>query len=241
MVSGMEGLKTILQKMVMPSQETFTSNNISEKDSLRLLARVIKTEGSRVMLHSSKGPLTGKVETPVFRGEQLLLEFAGIREGQLHFRILARSGGNPETLEGNQETKFTYWWSLLVNAGHDIPDYPLLVRYLPSQHHAEEENHYDNNNANTSPKVSFLELIVDTHNLGLIMIRIEVASPHVHCKFLVESQEAGEALEREARATLGEAEPLDNNHHLLDWNIHPVRKELAKNAPSGSFTLDQKA
>jgi len=231
--AGTEGL---LKKLVNPNQNIL-SNQPSDKEALRVLARVVDIKAGKVVLSSPKGKLTGKIETPVYRGEQLLLEFSGIKEGRVNFSILARTGATADLTEATPENRYPSWWSLLVNAGMQLPEYPVLIRYIPVNREQKKSN-YNSSDASSS----VMELIIDTGNLGLIMIRIEFNQQKMHCSFLVEDQEAGKALEVEARKML---QKTQGNKHtsekLLEWKVFPVREELARNAPEGLFTFDQKA
>jgi len=238
LVQDMSGIKNFLQTVF--SSKGIFGNKSSEGQSLRLLAKVLKVEKQNIVLMSNQGRLQGRIETPVFHGEHLLLEFSGVKKGRLHYRILARSAFAQDTEGGRPgEIKQPLLWSFLVNPGDGYPDYPVLVRYNPQQ---DNEDYYRSSSSGEKRK-SMLEFIVDTKNLGLIMIKLQLFEDKVHCSFLVEEEASGKALEEEALNSLGDegAEKRKSAAGIIDWKVHPVRQELLRSAPEGSFSLNKKA
>jgi len=238
-VQNLSGVKNFLQTVFTNTREVFAPQE-NTKDSLRLLARVLKVDSNNIVLWSDKGRLTGKVETPVFKGEHLLLEFSGLKEGRLHYRILARSGLPQESTEGQNtgETRQPSLWSFLVSPAPGFSAYPVLVRYNP---YAGDEPAFFEESSEVQRR-SILEFIVETRNLGLVMIKLQLLDENVHCTFLVEEERAGRALEEEALYSLGEGQEKEAvSLNLIEWKVYPVREELLRSAPKGNFSLNQKA
>jgi len=235
MILNEVGLKNLLQKLTVPNKEVV--GDISNKETIRLLAKVVNVKDGKVILNSPQGQLIGKLETPVFQGERLLLEFTGIREGRFHFSILARSHNNTDLLDKNiKEQRPPLWWALLVNTGIGMPDYPVIIRYFPQGKFSQKNTYLAGNS------VSILELIIETNNLGLLMIKIEFSQQQMHCSFLVETHDVGKCLEKEAiKIVQQKGDNFSTTQSLLSWKVHPVRQELIHSISEEVFIIDKKA
>ncbi|MFY9114644.1 MAG: hypothetical protein WAO23_05320 [Dethiobacteria bacterium] len=229
MVDGIiNSLNDILIKMIDPAEGAFKTRSESTAIA-RMLAKVIDVKGDQALLRWAGGNFSAKVETPVFKGEHLLLEYHTQRGEKLCYRILARTETSMHRgTASNLPVTDSFLWSFLIPFGHQ--NYPVFIRYYQQQ---------EKKNLSGQKKSPLLELIVETRNLGLVMVRIGIKKGGYDCIFLVESKEAGLRLEEEVRKLIEEeGRELAPGKELLSWSVYPVREEMAKEFAGGNVLLN---
>lgn len=230
-ISG--NLKDILIKMVDPAEGAFKPR-ADNKAIARMLARVIDVKGNKALLRWPGGRFSANLETPVFKGEQLLLEYFTQRGERYCYRILARTempvGKNTPLSQGGQVGAESLLWSFLISFAQQTALYPVLIKYYPPPE--------DKKTGKTEQRTIF-EIVVETRNLGLVMIRVGVIKDGYDFTFLVENKETGEAFEEEVRRLIkDEGQEIVPGKKLISWSVYPVKKEVAKNFSGDNIILD---
>lgn len=233
MVENIGGnLKEILIKMVDPAQGAFKPRPANNAIA-RMLAQVVDVKGDKALLRWPGGRFTANLETPVFKGEQLLLEYYTQRGERFCYRILARTdmhSGKTLTFSQGTGAADSLLWSFLVSYAQQTILYPVLIKYYPPP---------EDKKTSKTEKRTIFEIVVETRNLGLVMIRVGVTKDGYKCTFLVENKETGEAFEEEVRSILEEeGREITPGKELIAWSVFPVKKELAKTFTGSKIILD---
>lgn len=228
MVDGIiNALNDVLIKAIDPAEGS--SKARSESTAIaRMLAKVVDIKGDQAILRWAGGSFPAKVETPVYRGEHLLLEHYAQRGEKLLYRILARSETPNRGTPLNLPLADSLLWSFLVPFAHQ--NYPVFIRYYQQR---------DRKSGVILRENPLLELIVETRNLGMVMVRVGIMKDGYSCVFLVETEEAGMKLEEEVRKLIeAEGREIAPGKELLSWSVYPVREEMAKEFAGGNVHLN---
>lgn len=235
---NIDGIKDILMKMLDPTQGTFHQLPAGKSKNTPdgMLVKVINVNGEQVLLKGNSGVFTARAETAVHKGEILLLEQVRNKDETLFYRIAARTAKNMEAASPQQQQprllsgQDSILWSFLITAHNSGESYPVLLRYYPWSSLKKSLK---------KASVKYLELIVDTVHLGLVMIRINKSDDGFECMFLVESRETGEFLEKEARDILqGAGDSNKTGKKLIAWQVFPVREEIEETFQGGNVLID---
>ncbi len=202
-----------------------------------LVAKVTALKGDAAVLLWKGGNFTAFLDARVSPGETLFLKYSGIKEGRSQYRIMARLPDNPDSTltPGRAEPGEPLLFGLIPKPLEKQGNSPALVRFLPprEQHRTVKED--------PNP---LLELFLDTNNFGMVLIRFYYHQENrLECHFVVESQEAGQALQCEAEKVVAEAGGQENNKksELLSWSVGDLRKITTEVLHRGGFSLNTKA
>ena len=199
-----------------------------------MIARVVSLKGDRVLLQRPEGNFTAVLDAAVTPGENLLLEYAGLKQGRHHYRIAARFPAVPagEPHAGNSAAPELSCWFPGATAGN--PAAPVLL-HCPYR----RESRAGAPAGGETERVIF-ELFVETKHCGLIAVRFTQKGEQLGCHFLVESTAIGEALEREA-ARIAAVSSREVGTPLLRWSVIDVRQEAAALLRKGGLSLNARA
>ncbi len=203
-----------------------------------LVAKVTALKGDAAVLRWEGGNFTAHLNARVVPGETLLLNYNGTKEGRPHYRIMARLPGSATT-ESNafiNRADFSepLLFGLFPGAANRYRSSPALVRFIPPR------NKRERSHAQPDP---LMELFLDTENFGLVLVYFySYAGKRLEFRFVVESQKAGKALEKEARRLVKEAGGEDNNTAVpLQWSVGNLRKKAVEILHQGGFGLNARA
>jgi hypothetical protein len=201
-----------------------------------IVARVTALRGEVAKLHWQGGIFLASLSASVIPGETLLLKYSGIRQERSHYRIMARFPAGTESVEGRpREASEPFLFGLLLQSPGGQEDIPALARFLPSCKQGEDPS------GGPDP---ILELFIDTESFGLVLIRFYYYRDNrLECRFIVESREAGEALEHEAECLVTEQTGLKDNQDraALKWVVGDLRQFTAQVLHQGGLNLNRKA
>lgn len=201
------------------------------------MGRVVALKGDLAVLQRPEGEFTAHINAQVNAGETLLLKLSGTRQGRPHYRIMARlSTANDQAGYIIRDSGEPLLIGLQPSAGGDRSGRPAaLVRYLP-RHKAEGER-------SESPG-PLIELFIDTDHFGLILAQFFMhQEKRLECRFLVESPEAGKALQAEADKLAAEiAGPAgERRSEPLKWSVGNLRRTAAEMLQQGGLGFNAKA
>lgn len=201
-----------------------------------LVAKVIALKGEVATLRWQGGTITATLNARVFPGETLLLEYSGVRKSRFHYRIMARFTAETDSLgSASRESASPELIGLIPDATDKQNSAPALVRYLPPgkrEKQASEE------------RKPIFELFMDTENFGLVLIRFFYhKDDRLECRFIVESIEAGEALQGQADRIIAESAEGSSNEGSasLKWSVGNLRQAAAEVLHQGGMKLNTKA
>ncbi len=239
MINNIGNVKDILIKMLDPAEGAFkTRSSEGGKAAARILAQVVDAKSDKAVLRWAGGRLSANIETPVSKGEQLLLEYYTQRGERACYRILARSSSGREEMPvrnvmlTNQapNTPESSLWTFLFSFSNQTPFYPVMIKYFP-----EDEEEAKQNPAHKA----LMDVVVETQNLGLIILRMGTSGSGFFCNFLVEDEKAGEVLEEGIKKILeSEGAEIKEGKELLSWKVFPVKKEVSKHIGNINISLD---
>ncbi len=201
-----------------------------------VVARVSSVKGDMAVLRWQEGVFNASLDARVVPGETLLLKHKETKQGRPHYRIMARlsSATDDKNLSGREQAE-PFLFGLMPDAGGKRGALPALVRFLPQDKQAKDL--YD------EPE-PLLELFLDTDNFGLVLVRfIYHKHDRLECRFIVESEQAGQALQKEAERLVVEAggASTDEKREPLQWSVGNLRREAIEVMHRGGFSLDKKA
>lgn len=228
MVDGIiNTLNDVLIKAIDPAEGASKARSDSTTIA-RMLAKVIDMKGEQAILRWAGGSFPAKVETPVYKGEFLLLEYYAQRGEKLLYRILARTETPTRGTPLSLPLADSLLWSLLVPFAHQ--NYPVFIRYYPQR---------EKKSGTILRENPMVELVVETRNLGLVMVRVGIKKDGFSCVFLVETREAGRRLEEEVKKLIeAEGREIAPGKELLSWAVYPVREEIAREFAGGNIHLN---
>lgn len=203
-----------------------------------LVARVTATRGDYAVLRWQEGNFTASLNAAVNPGEILLLKNSGVRQGRPHYRILTRMPSGEEGLERSpaRDTAEPVLFGLMPSAGSGKGALPALVRFNPQGGSSAESPEQ------TGPPL--LELFIDTERFGLVLVRFYYhGDDRLQCRFIMESREAGEALQGEASRLAAEAGgPAGGEREVsLHWSVGNLRKTVLETLHKEGYTLNRQA
>jgi hypothetical protein len=201
-----------------------------------LVAKVISLKGDLASLRWQDGSFTASLSARVTPGETLLLKYNGVKQGSSHYRIMARfplGGESGEVSYRDSNEPLLFGMMPETRSGRETV--PALVRFLPQKKGGADSG------GELKP---LLELFIDTESFGLVLARFYYhKDDRLQCRFIVESQEAGEALQGEAERLIEEAggtKSADQNDSL-HWSVGNLRRSAAEVLHQGGFSLNTQA
>lgn len=202
-----------------------------------LVAKVTALKGEAAVLRWEGGNFTAVLNARVSPGETLLLEYNGMKDNRSHYRIMARFPGSNESNTGaiRGETPEPFLFGIMPGVANQEGHAPALVRFLPRGKQQPAEK--------TEPE-PFLELFIDTENFGLVLVRFFYHSggKKLECRFVVESREAGEALQQEAERLVDEAGGTsEDKGKPLQWSVGNLHLAASEALHQGGYTLNTRA
>lgn len=235
-------LKELWQKDVDLPQKVANSKTMPN----RLVAQVKESlDRHNVLLRWEGSDIRSRVDTPVQKGEYLLLQFKEWSGKKQLFKVLARSF-DPLALEGERTTLTTH---LLLSGVKEDP-LPLIVRIGKNVSDPEDEKegkkHNPGNKDGSGAEIT-LEFVAETEILGVVVVRIGKKQDQYTGKLLVETRRTGKYLEEGFSELQSIINPLLNEAgislQLLRWEIVPAwdLKDIKTELRQISFILDQKA
>ncbi len=240
---SIDDIKNIIIKMIDPAEGAFrpAPEGARKGSPARMLVEVLDVKEKEALLQGHKGKFKAKTETPVYKGELLVLDLQQSQGKEQPYRIAARTGIKEAltSQQQQQEQRTTstgqdyMLWSLSVSVPDREDPYPVMVRYYPQT---------SRNVPDSKGKKKYLELVVETENLGLVMIQITKKGDGYACEFLVETNEAGKILEKEAYSLLGEAgKTSENGEKPIYWRVSPVKNDIENSFINANILIDTMA
>ncbi len=171
-------------------------------------ATVKEVDGNNILLAWKNETIKAKLETTAKKGETLILQFKGEKDGQHFYRVLARSA------EGAQDN-CTGWHVLLS------PEEEMRPAFLTVKHYR--------NNSGGAAKNAYLDIIFPTDSFGFVGIRILSYQKPYPCCFLVEKEEYGKILYDSASLWFADLDPDDFPITLRQFQVMD-RKELVRDS-----------
>ena len=239
MLNNVGNVKDILIKMLDPAEGAFkVRSSDGGKTAARILAQVVDVKNEKAILRWTGGRLSANIETPVSKGEHLLLEYYTQRGERACYRILARSTSGREEIPvrsvmlTNQapNTPESSLWTFLFSFANQSALYPVMIKYFPE----------DEEQAKQNPEhKALMDVVVETKNLGLVLLRMGTSGNGYFCNFLVEDERAGKILEEGIKKILElEGAEIKPGKELLSWKVFPVKKEVSKHIGNINISLD---
>ncbi len=203
---------------------------------LNLVAKVTALKGEAATLRWQGGVFTAVLNARALPGETLLLEYNGIRKGHSHYRITARLNTAADSVKTTvRESAEPQLFGLMPGTGGEQGAVPALVRFLPPE----------KQDSKTAEEVDpLLELFVDTENFGLVLIRFYYHNDdRLECRFIVESYQAGRALQLEADSLTAEsgAGREEEKPASLRWSVGNLRQVAVEVLHQGGLSLNARA
>ena len=201
-----------------------------------LTARVLSAKGETAHLRWQDGNFTASLSARVVPGETLLLKYGGVKKGQSHYRIVARlNPGQDSGPAGARELTEPLIFGMAPADDGGEAKSTALVRVLPRK---------GGKQAAGSVQDPLMELYLDTDNFGLILVRFYYqGDDSLQCRFVLESVQAGEALQQEADRLLVEAsgEQALSGREPLQWTVGNLRRSALEALHKSGFSLDRQA
>ncbi len=240
---GWDGVTWILRDLWQKNNDLPTKVSKHEPIPNRLVAKVSEAlDNNTVLLRWEGRDIRCRVDTPVQKGEHLLLQFKEESGEKQLFKVLARSF-EPIILEGD---RFTIISQLLLSGFKGMP-LPLLLRiqkYI-SEQEDKDERYSSGKTGEDTAKVTF-EFIIETETLGVVIIKIEKHKHNYTGKLLVEAKKTGELLEKGLPELQKYTDAVllgkDTTLQLLRWEVVPVwdLQKIRGDLRQISFVLDRK-
>lgn len=201
-----------------------------------LIARVMGLKGDLATLRWEGGQFTASLSARVIPGETLLLRYNGVKKGRSHYKIMARFAGEVDNSGfASRDPGEPMLFSLMSATSGKQGTSPALVRFYPEGKKTAEEV------AEAKP---LLELFLDTENFGLVLVRFFYYKDNrMECRFIVESKEAGIALQREAEKIIAESEVGNRTEgsEVIRWSVGNLRQITAEALHKGGGSLNTQA
>ncbi len=201
-----------------------------------LVARVVSLKGETAVLRYQGGTFNAALDANVSAGETLLLKYNGSIKGRSHYKILSRipAAINSGELSSREAAEPMHFGLMPSSAGTKCAA-PALVRFQPERGSA---------TGSAGPAEPFLELFVDTDSFGLILVSFYYhKDDRLECRFVVETAEAGFALQEEALRIVNEAGGHEHKmrSETLKITVGNPQKAAAEAIYSGGRGLNVKA
>jgi hypothetical protein len=200
-----------------------------------VVARVTAMKGDLAMLRWQGGNFSASLNAAVTPGETLLLKYNGVKEGRSHYRIMARFPVGADQAQGPaRETGEPFLFGLMPAETNKKHSTPALVRFMPDQ--GKKNEAYDS-------REPLLEIFLDTENFGLVLIQFFfLQKDRLECQFVVESPEAGKALQSEAERLIAEAGGGNRNqsNEPLRWSVGNLRRTISEVLAQGGLNLNKR-
>ncbi len=202
-----------------------------------LVAKVTALKGEAAVLRWEGGTFTAVLNAKVSPGEILLLKYKGMKEDRSHYRIMARFPGVNELNSGANrgEPSDSFLLGIMPGGVNQEGEAPALLRFLSRGKQQRAEG------IETEP---LLELFIDTDNFGLVLVRFFYypGGKKLDCRFVVESKEAGEALQHEAERLVDEAGGKgEEKGKPLQWSVGNLQRAASEALHQGGFNLNARA
>ncbi len=179
-----------------------------------LVAKVTELKGDAAVLRWKGGVITASLNARVSPGETLLLEHRGYREGRLHYRIMARFTAETDSFGKTiREIGEPVLLGLASVYEKKEEQASAMLRYLPPE---------KNRKRSADGRKPLFELFMDTDNFGLVLIRFYYhQDDRLECRFVVESEDAGHALQQIADSIISENADEDEARKVesLSWTV----------------------
>ncbi|GEM_PF-2803223 len=241
-----EGLSSFIREM-LPQQGKTSGGGSQPAPQLpsRFVALVRDIKKEHVLLRWEGQEITVKVNIPVKRGEYLLLQYREFINREHHYRVLARSF-EPIHVEGDRGAANQH---LLIPTSREIP-VPLMFRYYldPEQEKGQKEK--EKKEGKKRPAYGrgglLFDFILETPNLGLIIIRLQKEDACYLGKLLLESEDSGKLIQknlRELQEILSSVVSETGVYlQMLGWEVIPAAESdrLKKSFSRMSALLDRR-
>ncbi len=202
-----------------------------------LVAKVLSTKGELSVLKWPGGVFTATLNAKVTPGETLLLKYNGLKNDRSHYRIINRfiSGADAEstTLRNSSEPLL---FGLMPPADSGEQNRPALVRFVSPREREKRKS--------ASEQEPLLELMIDTESFGLVMVQFfSYQGNRLECQFLVESKEAGRALQYQAKQLIVEAGGTkeEQQGEPIRWTVGALQKDIARILHESGLSLNTQA
>ncbi len=215
-----------------------TGETSTTKASLpeNIVAKVASLKGEIANLRWQGGSFTATLSASVNPGETLLLKYSGIKEGRSHYKIMARFPAGGESAAGSVRDSFEpLLFGLMTQQADKESPAPALVKLLPRKNQGTDA---------VETRDPLIELFIDTESFGLVLVRFYYhKDDRLECHFVVESTEAGQALQFEADSLVTEAGGNQDgqNSEPLRWTVGNLRKTAAETLSQGGLNLNTRA
>ena len=229
---GWEAMSRLVRDVVQKDTDTGQRYSLPE----RMVAQVKETKKEMALLRWEGKTFKARVDVPVKKGEYLLLHFKGIEEGKRYYQVKARSF-EPVIQNGS---RYPTQHMLLQNS-YGIP-FPLIYRYYEDRERKQGANREDD----AQKETVVLDFIVETQNLGLIIIRISRKQGCYCIHLLVESEDQGkklyESLETTQQVLFTVLKEFKLHVKMNTWDLlSPVeKKEILGELFRVSYVLDER-
>jgi hypothetical protein len=218
------------ENKILVSEDHF-NNNLPD----RIVAQVKELKDIYALLKlQGQGDILAKVDIPVKIGEYLLLQFKNLQNGKYCYKVIKRS---PEPIKLNEEENISFIRLLIKEQGEEVL-VPVMIRHF-SNSESEKDNH-DKKTGKVANKF-LLDFVVETSNLGLMIIQFERKDDFYFSQILVESEKIGTLFERELEGLQTLFQNLkERNIIFLKWDLIPTRlkEEISRNLLETGFRLD---
>lgn len=202
-----------------------------------MVAKVISLKGDLAVLQREEGTLTASLNARVTPGEVLMLRYSGRREELPHYRIMARlpagEDTGPTASRGSGEPVLL---GFLPGQAGGSGSLPTLLRFKPDRQSSE--------GSDPAKPEPLLEMFLDTDSFGLVLIQFYYFRDNrLQCRFTVESESAGRALEKEAGRLVAEAagSGAAETGEPLQWSVGDLRRVTAEALHQGGLQMDRRA
>lgn len=201
-----------------------------------LIARVMALKGDLATLRWEGGQFTASLNARVTAGETLLLQYNGVKKGRSHYKIMARFASEIDSsgLTGRDTGEPLLLGLMPASSGRQGSS-PALVRFYPEGKNDAEE---------TAEAKPLLELFLDTENFGLVLVRFfYYRDERLECRFIVESKEAGMALQHEAEKIIAETDGGNKaaEGEVIRWSVGSLRQIAVEALHKGGGSLNTQA
>lgn len=208
------------------------NKNLPEK----LVARVMGLKGDAATLRWEGGQFSASLSARVVTGETLLLQYSGVKKGRSHYKIVARFSSEIDSSgSGTRDSSEPVLFGLMPGTYGKQGSNPALVRFLPEGKKSSEPG------KEVKP---LLELYLDTDNFGLVLVQFFFhKGDRLECRFVVETREAGQALQSEADNLIAESDETGQEKETdsLRWTVANLRQLTAEALHMSGINLNTQA
>jgi len=238
---GWNGPTWLLRDLLQEKSEISPKVNDNKPLPDRLVAQVRDSlDKSTVILRWEGRDFRCHVDTPVKKGEHLLLQLKEWSGNKQLFKVLERSF-DPLFLEGDRAPITSH---LLHHGYKEIP-LPLLLRIQKYISEQEDDAYSSHEKTENNETVSF-EYIIETDTLGVVIIKIEKQRQYYTGRLMVENKKTGKLLEKELfelqQYITAILEEKNVRLQLLRWEVIPTwdLQKIQGDLRKLSFIIDRK-